>query len=193
MDDISARILIAHWTNQLHVQGVDLEADIIVTMVNLEDIIRDVPPSYLQQPNLVQVQINYLVSLMLGEWKIHAEWLRDNGHFENFLNYSHQLRGLFEQIIDEDMAMGFLEDNPVEENPVEEDPAEEDPEEEDSDPEEEDLDLEENDPQAEEEEEFEEDEDDVEILPVVDGPPPELDSEDDDSWIWRSDPLKKNP
>ena len=59
----------------------------IVFLNIMEEIIDDVPPSYRQLEDLAEYQIDYLISIMVGEWKIYAYWIWQNWDFETLSEF----------------------------------------------------------------------------------------------------------
>ena len=58
----------------------------------MEEIIDDVPPSYRLLEDLAEYQIDYLISILAGEWKTYAQWLWQNWDFDTLSEFCHRIR-----------------------------------------------------------------------------------------------------
>ena len=76
----------------------------------MEEIIDDVPPSYRQLEDLAEYQIDYLINLMVGEWKTYAQWIWKNWDFDTLSEFCARIRAQHADLYEEAMDEGAQED-----------------------------------------------------------------------------------
>ena len=72
----------------------------------MEDIIDDVPPSYHQLEDLAEYQIDYLINLLVGEWKNFAQWIWQNEDFETLYDFCARIQEQYVDLCEEAMDEG---------------------------------------------------------------------------------------
>ena len=112
------QVLVDHWANRINSREPDLEENIYKSLVKMEDIIEDIPPSYRQWLDLTQFQIDFLIGVMEGKLKTFVKWVQHNKEFNLFFYFCERFCHLLNEMYEG-----------VEEEPMEEDPSEDEAEE----------------------------------------------------------------
>ena len=76
----------------------------------MEDIIDNVALSYRLLEDLVKYQIDYLINLLVGEWKTYAQWIWQNWEFETLNEFYARIRAHYADLYVEAMDEGAEED-----------------------------------------------------------------------------------
>ena len=87
----------------------------------MEEIINDVPPSYWQLEDLAEYQIDYLISILVREWKTYAQWIWQNWDFETLRKFYTRIRDQHGKMYGEAMDDEAQEDAIVEKFEADED------------------------------------------------------------------------
>ena len=87
----------------------------------MEEIIDDVPPSYRQLECLAEYQIDYLIGILVGEWKTYAQWIWQNWNFETLNEFYTKIQDQHGEMFGEAIDNKAQKDVVVEESEVDED------------------------------------------------------------------------
>ncbi|XP_052179895.1 uncharacterized protein LOC127793152 [Diospyros lotus] len=96
--NFSEQILVDHWAHRLENRVLQPNEGIIEHLVQMEEILDDVPPSYRFWPDLVQLQINMMVGVLEGDLQDFTDWVRQGDQFPEFQLYCAQIRELFVEL-----------------------------------------------------------------------------------------------